>query len=88
MLGAVADLTRKPSSRSKGTVNHKSGQFYGIQVNHQFELVFLTDGHANLQGQYPGPGGTSILGSRGAWPQDFPLKFLLEPQILPPKITW
>ena len=31
------------------------------------------------------PGGTSILGGRGAWPQNLPLKFLLEPQILPPK---
>ena len=30
--------------------------------------------------------GTSILGGRGAWPQNLPLKFLLEPQILPPKI--
>ena len=29
-------------------------------------------------------GGTSILGGRGAWPQNLPLKFLLEPQILPP----
>ena len=32
------------------------------------------------------PGSTSILGGRGAWPQILPLKFLLEPQILPPKI--
>ena len=31
-------------------------------------------------------GGTSILEGRGAWPQNLPLKFLLEPQILPPKI--
>ena len=31
------------------------------------------------------PGGTSILGGRGAWPQNLPLKFLLEPQSLPPK---
>ena len=32
------------------------------------------------------PEGTSILGGRGAWPQNLPLKFLLEPKILPPKI--
>ena len=31
------------------------------------------------------PGGTSILGGRGAWPQTLLPKFLLEPQILPPK---
>ena len=31
------------------------------------------------------PGGTSIVGGQGAWPQNLPLKFLLEPQILPPK---
>ena len=31
-------------------------------------------------------GGTSILGGRGAWPQNLPLKLLLESQILPPKI--
>ena len=30
-------------------------------------------------------GGTFIFGGRGAWPQNLPLKFLLEPQILPPK---
>ena len=34
------------------------------------------------------PGGMSIVGGqgRGRWPQNLPLKFLLEPQILPPKI--
>ena len=31
-------------------------------------------------------GGTSISGGRGAWPKNLLLKFLLEPQILPPKI--
>ena len=32
-------------------------------------------------------GGTSVLGGQaGAWPQNLPLKFLLEPQILPAKI--
>ena len=31
-------------------------------------------------------GGTPMLGGRGAWPKILPLKFLLEPQILPPKI--
>ena len=34
------------------------------------------------------PGVLSYLevGGGGAWPQNLPLKFLLEPQILPPKI--
>ena len=32
------------------------------------------------------PGSTSILGGRGTWPQNLSLKFLLEPQILPPKM--
>ena len=30
--------------------------------------------------------GTSTLGGQGAWPQNLPLKFVSEPQILPPKI--
>ena len=37
-------------------------------------------------GQVTTQGGTSIFGGWGAWPQNLPLKFLLEPKILPPKI--
>ena len=48
----------------------------------QEEIISKSDNHD--------PGGTSILGGwgggGGAWPQILPLKFLLEPQILPPKI--
>ena len=32
------------------------------------------------------PGGTCISGGQGAWPQNLPLKFVLEPQTLPLKI--
>ena len=49
VLGAVADLTRKPSSRSqifkRNCVNHESRQF----VNHQFDARVFDE---NLQGQY------------------------------------
>ena len=44
---------------------------------------------ANSETIYPGGETTSMLGGRGgggAWLQNLPLKFLLEPQILPSKI--
>ena len=42
---------------------------------------------SNLKGKVSNgcTGCTSILVDRGAWPQNLPLKFVSEPQILPPK---
>ena len=64
------------NSIKKAILNYKS---YISQ--HKCHIPFTPE--VNSQG---GGGGTSISGGRGAWPQIFPLKFLLEPQILPPKI--
>ena len=57
----------------------------GIKDNFNFDQNVTCKRHGIVV-EVSTQGGTSILGGRGAWPQILPLKFLLEPQILRPKI--
>ena len=80
-----------PAQRSDRQAKYKEWKY--IEEERVYSRLDLLPGSAtklfftpNCLDTYISPGGTSRLGGRGAWPQNSPLKFLLEPQILPPKM--
>ena len=75
--GQLADLREPPppfSGRNSLTGHKKETSHVPYQC------------HQPLSSSMPPRGVLSCQAIGGAWPQNLPLKFLLEPQILPPKI--